>query len=131
MSGKILVADDETNVRHLLRSALEARGFEVIEAANGAEAIRAVWDRHPDLVILDVMMPGMSGYDICEVLKENPESEAVPILMLTGRNGIDEHRTGKRLGADGYMTKPFDLPRLLERVDDLVRRGGGAQEIRR
>lgn len=109
----ILVVDDEAPMRELLRQQLSAEGYSVREAKDGREAIAAVKKQLPDLVILDVMMPEMSGFDVAAVLKNNPESMSVPIILLSV---AEEQERGYRLGVDKYLTKPINTQELLDGV---------------
>ncbi|MCA1991109.1 MAG: response regulator [Coleofasciculus sp. S288] len=113
----ILVVDDEAPMRELLRQQLSAEGYSVREAKDGREAIAAVKKQLPDLVILDVMMPEMSGFDVAAVLKNNPESMSVPIILLSV---AEEQERGYRLGVDKYLTKPINTQELLDGVRYLL-----------
>jgi putative two-component system response regulator len=117
---RILVVDDEASNRRLLRHILTPLGYEVVEAADGVEALAEVAKSIPDLILLDVMMPQRDGYDVCRELKTNPRTRLVPVVMLTGL----DHRTDKikaaNLGADEFLTKPFDVTELTARVKSLV-----------
>ncbi len=120
MSGlQVLIVDDEWNMRNLLRIYLTREGFDVKEASNGQEALSMV-KRHPfDIILLDVMMPDMDGWQVC---KEIRETENVAILMLTARSETKDKVLGLGLGADDYLTKPFEPEELLARVYSLIRR---------
>jgi signal transduction histidine kinase/CheY-like chemotaxis protein/CHASE3 domain sensor protein len=113
----ILVVDDEDNIRALLRKQLEAEGYRVQEAINGTDAIVMLQGKHPDLVILDVIMPGVSGFDVAAALKQNPETMRVPIIILT----IDDDKErGYRLGVDRFLRKPIDSEVLLREINGLL-----------
>jgi len=118
-SPKILVVDDEANLRNLVGSYLRAEGFDVVEAANGDEAVAAVQRREPDLVILDVMMPGMDGV---EALREIRRFSDVYVIMLTARAEETDKVVGLSVGADDYLTKPFSPRELIARVKAVLRR---------
>lgn len=130
--AKILVVDDETNLRRLVGSYLRAEGYEVAEAADGAEAIESVRRRHPDLVVLDVRMPGMDGID---ALREIRTFSEVFVIMLTARAEEADKVIGLSVGADDYLTKPFSPRELVARVKAVLRRsrgdrrGGGDEEL--
>ncbi|TNE84251.1 MAG: response regulator [Deltaproteobacteria bacterium] len=113
----ILVVDDDPNIRELLRQELSERGYTVRQAANGYEAIGQVRAQRPDLIILDVMMPELSGFDVAAMLKNDPQTESIPILILSI---IEDEDRGLRLGVDRYLTKPAETEDLLEAVRDLL-----------
>ncbi len=116
---RILVVDDEAHIRTLLRQELHEAGYQVIEAADGAEALRQARENDPDLIILDVMMPHISGFDVTSVLKADPLTADIPILILSI---IEDRRHGLALGADAYLTKPIDLEQLLDTISGLLAR---------
>ena len=123
----ILVADDDPDLRDILRSILEPDGFQVVEAADGEAALRLVQDRRPDLLILDYVMPRMDGTQVCKTLKQDLLLRHLPIIMLTGRGEIHEKVQGINAGADDYLVKPFEPEELLARVRMVLRRT--AQEL--
>jgi DNA-binding response OmpR family regulator len=123
MSGqRILVVDDDTDIRALLRELLERRGFSVAEAADGRQALQELYGGRPDLVLLDVGMPGMDGWTTLERIRELSD---VPVVMLTARSAELEKTRGLRAGADDYVTKPFGRQELLARIEGLPRHRGG------
>ena len=113
---RILVVDDEVDIRRLVSEALEVSGYEVRTAASGEEAIRAAALQLPDLVLLDVMMPGMDGFTVYERLRAKPVDLRSPIVFLTARREIDDKLLGFEKGAADYITKPFHVRELLARV---------------
>jgi two-component system OmpR family response regulator len=115
----ILVVDDEKTLRDMLDYNLRREGYRVLTASEGNEAIRLAQTQHPDLIILDIMLPGMSGYDVTRAVRKE---SAVPILMLSAREGEIDKVLGLELGADDYLTKPFSLRELLARVHAMLRR---------
>ncbi|AHG90079.1 diguanylate cyclase [Gemmatirosa kalamazoonensis] len=117
----LLYADDHEHMRLMVRDVLQASGHEVALAVDGASALACVREREPDLLILDVSMPGLSGYEVCRVVKSNPFTARVPVLMLTGEADVDAKVTGFEAGADDYLTKPFDPRELRARVGALLR----------
>lgn len=118
--SKILIADDEASLRDALGIILRQAGYEVMFAADGAEAVERFMRERPDLVVLDVMMPRLSGFEVCEALRAiSPE---VPLLMLSAKGAVDDRRSGLRAGADDYVVKPFDDEELLLRIEALLRR---------
>ncbi len=125
---RILVVDDDADVRGLVRTLLERAGVAVREAADGREALRIFFDVRPDLVILDVSMPEMDGWETLQRLRDLSE---VPVLMLTARDGEMEKVRGLRAGADDYVTKPFGRQEFLARVDALLRRSTNSKPVER
>jgi two-component system, OmpR family, alkaline phosphatase synthesis response regulator PhoP len=113
---KILVADDEDNIRELVLVSLEDEGYDIFEAADGNEAIAKAKEIKPDLIILDVMMPGKIGYDVCEELKKDPTTSRAFVIFLSARGSPLAERTGKLRGGDDYMTKPFEPGELRDKV---------------
>lgn len=116
MGGKILIVDDEETIRSLLRLTLEDEGFEIFEAENGPEAVQKAKEIKPDLILLDVMMPGMLGYEVCEIIKNDPEVSHAVVIFLSSRSNPTAELTGKMKGADHYLTKPFKPKDLKEKV---------------
>ena len=122
MAGKarILVADDEPHIRRILQFLLEQEGFEVLMAENGEEAWKMVAVTQPDLVLLDVMMPGMDGFDVLSVIREGFETRSLPVILLTAKGGDSDKVRGLRGGANDYVIKPFNHDELLLRVTNLL-----------
>ena len=118
--NKILIVDDEKALRVGLVKIMESIGFEPIDAADGEEALHLVRDHMPALIILDVMMGGMSGLDVCRMLKEDPQTKAIKIIMLSARGQIKEREEGLEAGADSYITKPFDYKELIKTIKELI-----------
>jgi two-component system KDP operon response regulator KdpE len=116
---KILIVDDESGLRELVRINLEHEGYGVVQAENGVQGLEAVQGEHPDLVIMDVMMPEMDGWEACRKLREFSQ---VPVLMLTARVQSQDIVTGLDSGADDYLLKPFNMDELMARVRALLRR---------
>ena len=115
-SQRILIADDESDIRDVLRTKLELEGYAVLEAANGAEAVAIAQEQVPDLIVLDVMMPEMDGVEVCNRLRGSFTTRHIPVIMLTARAGRDDRMNGLVQGANDYVTKPFDLRELVQRV---------------
>ena len=122
MAPRILIVEDEEALTHLLRYNLEVEGYEVESVARGDEAETQFKEGLPDLVILDWMLPGLSGIELCRRLRARPESKLLPIIMLTARGEESERVRGLATGADDYVVKPFSVPELLARVRALLRR---------
>jgi CheY-like chemotaxis protein len=128
VAERILLVDDERAIVEPLRYALEKEGYDVLEAGEGSEALHLARTRSPDLVLLDIMLPGMSGFEVCRILRKE---SSVPILMLSARADEPDRIVGLDLGADDYITKPFSLREVLARIRAALRRsqvtaGGGA-----
>ena len=121
MSKKVLVVDDEEDIRTSVSQILEIRGYEVIRAENGMECLKQLERVLPDLVILDIMMPGMSGWDVAARMKEHHQWQAVPIVFLTAKG--DEMSVGLGgLASEEYIVKPFDVGKLMECVDRILQK---------
>ena len=118
--SRVLVVDDERNIRELVHILLEKRGFEVDEAVGGREALAAIEQKMPDIAIIDLMMPGMDGYELCSAIREYYGE--FPILMLTAKSDIRDKVKGFETGADDYLTKPFEGEELVLRVKALLKR---------
>lgn len=116
----ILLVDDEEYNRELLRAPLEARGHEVVEAATGAEALRLVAERPPDVILLDVMMPDLDGFSVCRMLKDNPLTASIPVLMVTALSDRKERLMGIGAGANDFLNKPIDVTDVMLRVGNAV-----------
>lgn len=126
MSGekKILVAEDETDIRKLITFSLQYAGYEVIEALDGEEAINKARDEQPDLILLDVKMPKVNGYEACTVLKDHGSTQGIPIVFLSARGQEAEIKRGLALGAEEYILKPFAPDELYRRVGSILARQG-------
>lgn len=128
---KILVVDDEQHIVELLQFNLEQAGYQVYTALSGEEAVKTCEARLPDLVLLDLMLPGIDGLEVCRQLKKNPQTSAIPIIMLTAKGDEIDKVLGLELGADDYIVKPFGIRETLARVKALLRRSNvGAREER-
>lgn len=122
MPAKVLIVEDEASLAELLRYNLEAEGFRVSSAESGEEAELLVAEDKPDLVILDWMLPAVSGIELCRRLRSKAETRSIPIIMLTARGEESDRIRGLSTGADDYVVKPFSLPELMARVKALLRR---------
>ena len=126
MGKRVLVVDDEQNIVDILRFNLEREGYEVITAANGLEGLSLARSRDPDLILLDVMMPEMDGFQVCRELRR--EDKLTPIIMLTAREEEADRVMGLELGADDYVSKPFSVRELMARVRTNIRRQSAMSE---
>jgi DNA-binding response OmpR family regulator len=123
--SRILVVDDDLNFARALDLYLRKAGYEVVVAPSGSEGLVKVAQDRPDVVILDVMMPDMDGYEMCRRLRSNPETARLPVLMFTARTQVTDKINGFEAGADDYVTKPAHLAEVLARVKALLRRTAG------
>jgi two-component system, OmpR family, response regulator len=125
--ARVLVVDDERNIVELIATALGYEGFEVRTAANGAQALAALREFAPDLVVLDIMLPDADGFELQARIRGDGQS--VPVLFLTARDAVEDRVRGLTLGADDYMTKPFSLAELVARVNAVLRRTSGSPAV--
>ena len=119
IAGRVLVVEDDEGIREMLKYNLATAGFSVHEAADGASGLRTARTARPDLILLDLMLPGMSGFDFCRALRK---SSRVPIIMITAKDAEVDKIVGLELGADDYITKPFSVREVLARVNAVMRR---------
>jgi DNA-binding response OmpR family regulator len=113
---RILVVDDDEDVLDVAQTVLESRGYEVVLAHSGEEALKEVEMNRPDLILLDVMMPKMDGFWLCRVIKSDPRYRSVPVIFLTAKDDAQSRMEGQKCGGDDYLTKPFDLDALEVRI---------------
>jgi len=118
---KILVVDDEKSMIDALRISLESENYDVVEAYTGEGAIQKARIETVDLILLDIMLPDITGYEICNKLRKNPLTRSIPIIMLTGMTGASDKMAGLDLGASDYITKPFDLDELKAKIRNALR----------
>ncbi|HEY71814.1 MAG: two-component system response regulator [Chloroflexi bacterium] len=121
---KILVAEDERDIRELIGFTLRFAGFEVVLVSNGAEAVEKVLEEHPDLIMLDVRMPKMTGYQACRHLKDDPATNKIPVVILSAKGQETEIEQGLASGADEYIVKPFAPDELTNQVKEILHRAG-------
>ena len=121
MGRKVLVVDDEASILKILSFKLKLSGMIPFEATSGEDALRVIREESPDLVLLDVSLtPGLTGFDVCRILKENPGTAYLPIVMLTARTLPAERELGLRLGARSYITKPFSTKVLIQEIESAL-----------
>jgi len=128
MSDRILIVDDEPDILELLEYNLRQAGYSVVTANDGASALSSVRDQHPDLILLDLMLPDVSGTEVCKQLRKDPATELIPIMMITARSEEIDRVVGFEIGADDYITKPFSPRELVLRVQAVLRRTGSRTE---
>ena len=133
MPTRVLVVDDEAPIRLLCRVNLEVEGMEVVEASDGPSGLAAARERQPDVVLLDVMMPGLDGWRVAEELLDDPETRGIPIIFLTARAELRDRARGLDLGGLDYVTKPFNPVELAPLIREVLARveRGGREELRR
>ncbi len=124
MTPRILIADDDEGLRHLLSLVLCREGFEVIEAVDGSEAIARAYDSDPSLVLLDVMMPGVDGFDVCRKLRSDQRTHRLPIVFVSALDDLKQHNEALKLGADDCIKKPVGPRELVSRVRGVMERHG-------
>jgi DNA-binding response OmpR family regulator len=120
MSKKVLIVDDEQNITISIAFLMRREGFEVLVAHDGAEGLRLIRAERPELVLLDIMMPKLNGFEVCQAVRADPSLAGVRILMLTAKGRVAEMEKGMALGADGYMPKPFATKELVAKVRELL-----------
>jgi len=122
--SRVLVVDDEPDVLLLCRLNLQQRGHELLEASTGSVALELARERHPDVIVLDLMLPGMTGYEVLETLKGDEQTSNIPVLVLTAKSLRADRERSHGLGASGFLTKPFLPSELCELIESLVPTGG-------
>jgi len=120
--AKILVVDDEEHIVMILKDSLEFSGFQVVTALDGQQAMESVEKERPDLIVLDIGMPKLDGWEVCRRLKSNEATQPIPIIILTAYAQTSDQRKGMQLGADRFITKPCDLTYLVEEINSLLAR---------
>ncbi len=119
---RILVVDDEIYIVHILEFSLTMEGYEVLTASDGEEALQVIEQERPDLVVLDIMMPKLDGYEVCHRLREDEDFRALPVILLSAKGRPIDRDAGLQAGADDYITKPFSPRKLLEKIRELLER---------
>ena len=118
--GKILVVDDEVYLLQILDFSLGAEGYDVVTAEDGEQALNKAKSEQPDLIVLDIMMPKVDGYEACRKLKQDPSMKDVPVILLTAKGRDIDRKLGLEVGADDYITKPFSPNKLLEKIGSFL-----------
>ena len=118
--GRILVVDDEIYIVHILDFSLGMEGYEVITALDGEQALEKLKVEKPDLIVLDIMMPKLDGYETCKILKAEPETKDIPVILLSAKGRNVDQKIGFEVGADDYITKPFSPRKLVERINAIL-----------
>ncbi len=118
--GRILVVDDEIYIVHILDFSLGMEGYEVITALDGEQALEKARAEKPDLIVLDIMMPKLDGYETCKVLKAEAETKDIPVILLSAKGRNVDQKIGFEVGADDYITKPFSPRKLVERINAIL-----------
>ena len=118
--GRILVVDDEIYIVHILDFSLGMEGYEVVTALDGEEALEKAMDCKPDLIVLDIMMPKMDGYETCKALKADDRTKDIPVILLSAKGRNVDMQTGYDVGADEYITKPFSPRKLVDRINTML-----------
>lgn len=117
---RILLIDDHQTVFRLLEAIVRIKGYKLLYAESGQKGIVMARQEQPDLILLDVMMPDIDGFKVCQYLKENDGTKEIPIMLLTARGAEDDLETGRKAGADGFMTKPFQTIEVLKQIEKLL-----------
>ena len=118
--GKILVVDDEIYIVHILDFSLGMEGYEVLTALDGEPALEKARAEHPDLIVLDIMMPKLDGYETCKLLKADTNTKDIPVILLSAKGRNVDQKIGFEVGADDYITKPFSPRKLVERINAIL-----------
>ena len=118
--GKILVVDDEIYIVHILDFSLGMEGYQVITALDGEQGLEKAHAERPDLIVLDIMMPKLDGYETCKALKADPATKGIPVILLSAKGRNMDQKIGFEVGADDYITKPFSPRKLVERINAIL-----------
>ena len=123
---RVLIVDDEPDLLSVLHFGLEVEGFDVLEASDGEQGLNMAREHTPDLIVLDLMLPRMDGYKVCRALKFDDRYRQIPVFILSARTGETDRRLALDLGADAYVTKPYDMKDLIERIRERLKAGARA-----
>ncbi|MBM4277821.1 MAG: response regulator [Deltaproteobacteria bacterium] len=119
---KILIVEDQTAISIMLKMRLEANHYEVITASDGQEGLERARRENPSLILLDIMLPKMNGYKVCQLLKADPKYRSIPVIISSGRTPQEIQKVGKEVGADAFVSKPFEAEKLLKKIQELLER---------
>ena len=120
MAKKIFIIEDDRSAIRLIEYVLQQAGYEVVTATDGVEGLRRATSEHPDLIILDIMLPGLDGFEVCHRMRQRSETANIPILIISAKARQDDKDTGFRVGADDYLTKPAEPAEILAKVETLL-----------
>jgi DNA-binding response OmpR family regulator len=120
--GKVLIVDDEEYIQHILNFSFGAEGYDVVTASDGEEGLSKAKDEKPDVIVMDIMMPRMDGYEACKKIKSDPATRNIPVILLTAKGRDADRKLGSDAGADDYIVKPFSPGRLIERVEGIIKK---------
>jgi two-component system alkaline phosphatase synthesis response regulator PhoP len=120
--AKVLVVDDEEYIQHILNFSFGAEGYEVVTASDGEEGVSKAREEKPDIIVMDIMMPKMDGYEACKQIKTDPQTKDIPVILLTAKGRDADRKLGTEVGADDYVVKPFSPGRLIERVEGIMKK---------
>lgn len=121
MKKKVVIVDDDREIVELLSLALKPKGYKIITAFDGVEGVEQVQKQKPDLILLDVNLPRISGWQVQEILGSNPATASIPVILLTVKGMVRDVEEGLSRGAKGYFTKPFDIERVIKKIDELLK----------
>lgn len=119
---RILVVEDEESLLKLESILLSLRGYEVTGVTDGAEALEEIGRNRPDLIVLDIMLPGMDGFEVCRRIRENPDTREIQVVMLTAKKSTQDYAKGMECGANAYITKPFKSSKVMDVIEELLKR---------
>lgn len=119
---RILIVEDEESLLKLESILLSTRGYKVTGVSDGLAALREIEQNRPDLILLDIMMPGIDGFEVCRRVKENPDTRSIPVVMLTAKKSFADQTRGVEVGADAYLTKPFKSGKIIEIIEGLLQK---------
>lgn len=120
--SRILIVEDEESLLKLESILLSTRGYKVTGVSDGLAALREIEQNRPDLILLDIMMPGIDGFEVCRRVKENPDTRSIPVVMLTAKKSFADQTRGVEVGADAYLTKPFKSGKIIEIIEGLLQK---------